>query len=115
MVEFSRKIIEPGRLVYDDGDAAETVYLLRSGAVEIRVGTRSANPRLLGKVKKGEVFGEIALLENRSHGASAIAIEKSEVLEIPRREFLKRLNASDPVMRSVVNHLIARLLEVTGN
>ena len=114
MVTFTRKTFEPGQTVFDEGDAAETVYLLRSGAVEIRTGTRTAKPRTLAKVKVGEVFGEMALLENRSHGATAAALEKSEILEVPRDEFMKRLGALDPVMKSVVNHLMSRLRDLTG-
>ncbi len=111
---FSRKSFEPNRVIFDEGDPADTVYILRSGAVEIRIGNRSDHPRTLLRVNVGEVFGELALLENRSHEAAAIALEKSEVLEIPRGDFIKRLNASDPVMKAVVNHLVSRLKLVTS-
>jgi len=112
---FSRKTFEPNHTIFDEGDPADTVFILRSGAVEIRIGTLGENPRTLTKIKVGDVFGELALLENRSHGAAAIALEKSEVLEVPREEFIKRLNASDPVMKTVVNHLVSRLQEMTSD
>jgi NTE family protein len=111
---FSRKTFEPNRTIFDEGDPADTVYILRSGAVEIRIGTRGDYPRTLTKVKVGDVFGELALLEKRSHEAAAFALEESEVLEVPRDEFIKRLNASDPVMKTVVNHLVSRLREMTS-
>jgi len=112
---FKRRKFEPNQAIFNEGDAADTVYILRSGAVEIRIGTRGDNPRSLTTVKKiGDVFGELALLENRSHGAAAITLEASEVLEVPREEFIKRLNASDPVMKTVVNHLVSRLREMTN-
>ncbi len=111
---FNRKTFEPNQTIFDEGDPADTVYILRHGAVEIRIGTRGDNPRTLTKVKVGDVFGEMALLENRSHGAAAITLEKSEVLEVPRKEFVSRLNKSDPVMKTVVNHLVSRLHEMTS-
>ena len=113
-VSFKRRKFEPNRAIFDEGDAADTVYVLRSGAVEIRIGTHGNNPRVLTTVKVGDVFGELALLENRSHGAAAITLKKSEVLEVPREEFIRRLNASDPVMKTVVNHLVSRLREMTS-
>ena len=85
---FSRKTFEPNHTIFDEGDPADTVFILRSGAVEIRIGTLGEHPRTLTKIKVGDVFGELALLENRSHGAAAIALEKSEVLEVPREEFI---------------------------
>ncbi|MDP6832709.1 MAG: cyclic nucleotide-binding domain-containing protein [Alphaproteobacteria bacterium] len=114
MVTFTRKSFEPSQLVFDEGDAAESVYVLRSGSVKIRVAGENGKSATLADVEIGEVFGEVALLENRSHRAKAVASEKSVVLEIPRDEFLRRLNASDPVMKSVVNHLISRLRDVAG-
>ncbi len=111
---FGRKTFERNRLIFDEGDPADSVYILRSGSVEIRIGNRGDHPQKLTQINEGDVFGELALLENRSHAAAAITLEKSEVLEVSRDEFLKRLNASDPVMKAVVNHLVSRLKLVTG-
>jgi len=55
----------------------------------------------------------MALLQGRRHHATAIALEACEVLEVPRDTFIERLNAADPVMKAVVNHLVARLSEMT--
>ena len=73
------------------------------------MGTFSDNPAILATVKVGDVFGELALLEGRPHGAEAVATEPTEVLKISRQEFINRLNASDPVMKTVVNHLVRQL------
>ena len=110
---FVRKTIPANRTIFDEGDTAEKVYVLSSGAVEIRVGTLSDNPRSLTVVKIGDVFGEMALLQDRRHQAAAVTLEESEVLEVPRDEFIDRLNSADPVMRAVVNHLVSRLSEMT--
>lgn len=113
MVTFTRKTYQASQTVFDEGDAAESVYVLRSGLVKIRVSEPGRKTQALADVMVGEVFGEVALLEDRSHRASAVAAETSVVLEIPRDEFLRRLDAADPIMKSVVNHLISRLRDVT--
>jgi CRP-like cAMP-binding protein len=110
---FKRQTYPANRTIFDEGDQADSVYVLSNGAVEIRVGTLSDNPRTLTVVKIGDVFGEMALLQDRRHHAAAITLEESEVLEVPREEFIDRLNAADPVMRAVVNHLVSRLSEMT--
>ncbi|MDP6875222.1 MAG: Crp/Fnr family transcriptional regulator [Alphaproteobacteria bacterium] len=110
---FNRKRFEANQTIFDERSPAEWVYILSSGAVEIRAGTLSDNPSTRATVAVGDVFGEVALLESRPHSAAAIAIEPTEVLEIPRKEFINRLNASDPVMKTVVNHLVRRLQEMT--
>ena len=111
---FRRRTFAANRTIFDEGEPAKAAYVLRRGAVEIRVGTLGDNPHTLATVKVGELFGELALLEDRSHEAAAIALENSEVLEVPRDEFMKRLNAADPVMKAVVNHLVARLKEMSS-
>lgn len=106
---YKRRIFEANRMIFDEGDPADIVYILSSGAVEIRVDTLTDYPRVLTRINVGDVFGELALLEGRSHQAAAIATRKSEVLEVTREEFLDRLNAADPVMKAVVNHLVSSL------
>ncbi|MBT3370501.1 MAG: Crp/Fnr family transcriptional regulator [Rhodospirillaceae bacterium] len=110
---FKKKKFAANQTIFDERSPAEWVYILSSGAVEIRVGTLSDNPTTLTTIKVGDVFGELALLEGRPHRAEAVATEPTEVLEVPRQEFIDRLNASDPVMKTVVNHLVRRLQEMT--
>ncbi|MBT3533355.1 MAG: cyclic nucleotide-binding domain-containing protein [Rhodospirillaceae bacterium] len=108
-----KRTFEANQVIFDQNELADRAYILRSGSVDIRIGTRGSNPNTLTTIKVGDVFGELALLEKRSHSAAAIATEKSETLEVPRAEFMERLNASDLVMKTVVGHLVRRLRETT--
>ena len=111
---FKLKTFDANQMIFDEGDPADIVYVLRSGAVDIRVGTLGDSPSTLTTVQVGDVFGELALLEHRAHKAAAVTTEQTEVLEVPRADFLERLNASDPVMKTVVNHLVRRLREMSN-
>jgi CRP-like cAMP-binding protein len=111
---FSSKTFEANHVIFDERHAAEAIYVIKSGSVEIRIGTLGDNPQVLGPLQKGDVFGELALIENRSHQAAAVTLEETTVVEIPRDEFLKRLTSLDPVMKTVVMHLVARLREMTA-
>ena len=112
-IAYTRRTFEANRMIFDEGDAADIVYILSSGAVEIRVDNLTDYPRVLTRINVGDVFGELALLEGRSHQAAAIATERTEVLEVTREQFLDRLNAADPVMKAVVNHLVSSLRTTT--
>ncbi len=111
---FPVRTIEANQKIFDENDVADTAYILRSGAVDIRIGTLGDNPSVLTTIQVGDVFGELALLEERNHNAAAVTTERCEVLEIPRKEFLNRLGASDLVMKTVVVHLSRRLSETTA-
>jgi toluene monooxygenase system ferredoxin subunit len=107
-----------GSALYKLGDPAEDFFVLESGRVEFLIG-RDERVNPAGFIlKKGEVFGWAALLENHPQRiASARAIEKSALLRINGKAALKLL-ASDPASGYVVmrrlSGLIARFLAAAG-
>jgi CRP-like cAMP-binding protein len=72
-----------GERVYKVGDPADLAYVVAGGAVRIVLGS-GENEMTLGVVGPGDSFGEIALLDGESRGATAEALEASVVLGIPR-------------------------------
>jgi toluene monooxygenase system ferredoxin subunit len=107
-----------GSVLYRPGDPAEDFFVLESGRVEFEIGRgERVNPAGF-MLKKGEVFGWAALLENHPQRiASARALEKSVLLRINGKQALKVLE-SDPASGQVVMRrlagLIARFLAAAG-
>jgi toluene monooxygenase system ferredoxin subunit len=114
----SREEFVEGSLLYRPGDPAEDFFVLESGRVEFEIGRgERVNPAGF-MLKKGEVFGWAALLENHPQRiASARALEKSVLLRINGKQALKVLE-SDPASGQVVMRrlagLIARFLAAAG-
>ena len=106
---FSRVVFDVHKTVFDEGDKGDAVYLIISGEVEIRKGTNTNNPHTLAVLGKGEVFGEMALFDERPRMAAAITKDVTEVLRISRKEFNTRLKEVDPVMRSMIVYLVQRV------
>jgi len=107
-----------GSALYKLGDPAEDFFVLESGRVEFLIGRDERVYHAGFILKKGEVFGWAALLENHPQRiASARAIEKSALLRINGKEALKLL-AADPASGYVVmrrlSGLIARFLAAAG-
>ena len=106
---FSRVVFEAHKTVFDEGDKGDSVYMIISGEVEIRKGTNTNNPHILAVLGKGDVFGEMALFDERPRMAAAITRETTEALRISRQEFSTRLKEIDPVMRSMIVYLVNRV------
>lgn len=113
-----REAFEAGSVIYRPGDPAQDLFVLDAGRVEFQIG-RDARVNPAGfMLKKGEVFGWAALLENQPQRiASARALEKSTLLRLNGKQVLKLLE-SDPasgflVMRRL-SGLIARFLAAAG-
>jgi len=95
-----------GSVLYRPGDPADDFYVLESGRVKFQIGRDPAGFML----RKGEVFGWAALLENQPlRIASARAEEKSTLLRINGRQALRLLEA-DPASGYLVMRRLAGLV-----
>ena len=101
------RTLAPGRCAYRRGEEAEGLYLVLAGRLEVVRIDDAGGERRLGELSPGDVFGEGALLEARSHTAEVRAAEPSEVLAVPRAA-LDRVFARHPARR-----LRLRTLSVT--
>jgi toluene monooxygenase system ferredoxin subunit len=113
-----REEFAEGSSLYKPGDPAEDFFVLDSGRVEFQIGRDERTSPAGFMLKKGEVFGWAALLENQPHRiASARALEKSVLLRVNGKQALQVLE-TDPasgfmVMRRL-SALIARFLAAPG-
>jgi len=80
------RTIPGGELVFRDGDPGRSMYVLRSGSVQIRVGDL-----VFETVKANGIFGEMAVLDEtpQARSASALALTPCEVVEIGRERLLE--------------------------
>ena len=72
-----------GDVIFRQGDASnDEAYQVHEGAVEVRK-SEDGEERILRKLGKGDLLGEVALFRSAPHSATAIAIEPVTVLVIP--------------------------------
>jgi CRP-like cAMP-binding protein len=103
---------EPGQVIFDEGQSGEEAYLIRSGQIEVRKGTRGDNPLKLAEIGKGDILGEMALFDGRPRMGSAIALTEVEALCISRKEFQKRVAGMDQVMQGVMRLMVKRVRQM---
>jgi CRP-like cAMP-binding protein len=98
-----------GEPIFLMGDIGTSMMLVQTG--EVRVSYPSAEGRavLLGELKPGAVFGEIALLDGGERSADAIASTNCTLLVFERRPFVDLLESSWPLAEAVLKLVCARL------
>jgi len=106
---FSRIVLEADEVLFDEGDEGDAAYIIVRGEVEISKGSGTLYPKILAAVGRGEIFGEMALFDNRPRMARAVAKCETELICISHEEFKSRLRTIDPVMRNMVNFLVLRV------
>ncbi|MBM4325295.1 MAG: cyclic nucleotide-binding domain-containing protein [Deltaproteobacteria bacterium] len=78
----------PGEtFVFKGGDPPDSLYLIKSGEVNIFTQDRHKKRVLLGTLGSGHLFGEIGVLLNRPRMAFAKTTRPTELLELSKRDF----------------------------
>ncbi len=72
-----------GETIFEAGDAADLMYAVRDGVVELVF-----RGHLLEECKPGDFFGEMALLDGAERAASAVARTDVTLVPVNRRRFL---------------------------
>ena len=94
---------EPGDIIFRQGDLGDSVYVIEEGECEaLRV--QKGQPELLATLGRGEYFGEMALLSDRTRNATIRACNAMNVLIIPKGDFNK-LRQSVPAFGNVFAEL----------
>lgn len=80
------KEFRAGDILFRAGDPSDSAYLIESGHVEIIRG-QGADATQIAVLGPGEIFGEMALVEDRPHTLTARATSNGEATSMTRPEF----------------------------
>ena len=101
----------PEQEIFKEGDTGDGVYVVKDGEVEIS-GLVGHNVRhTFSRVKPGEIFGEMAVLENKPRSASAVAAVETTIYFIPRDAMLKLVETSPLLALGLLREISNRLRE----
>jgi len=94
-----------GALLFQEGAPSEGVFLLLRGAVKLSVGSSHGDNLLLRTASPGEVLGLSSALTGQAYELSAETTCPSQLVFIPRRDFLRFLRTHSDVCLRVVESL----------
>lgn len=78
--------LEPGQLIFRQGQEGHHAYRILSGRVVIFM-EKDGQELTLAELSPGEIFGEMAILQDRPRSASARAVESTEVEVLTEYDF----------------------------
>ncbi len=93
-----------GEQVFAAGDAADAMYVVLDGEVDIRLGTTS-----LDIARRGEIVGEMALVDAHTRSASVIALTPTRLARIDRRRFLYLIQNTPTFSLDVMRVMTSRI------
>jgi CRP-like cAMP-binding protein len=102
------RTFQPGDVIVKEGETGLGVYMIREGKVEVVQGAGDKE-RVLTTLRKGDVFGEIALLIDAPRTATVRAVEPTTCLVLTAWNFRAELQQSAS-MANVLLKAVARRL-----
>ncbi len=102
-----------GERVFDEGDSPDFFFIVTAGLVKVFKQAPNGQDVILELFGPGGPLGAVATYEERPYPASAVAIEPSECLLIPRLAFFQLLEQHPTLVRGLLGSLSLRLVQLT--
>jgi tetratricopeptide (TPR) repeat protein len=107
------KTFKDGELIYRQDEDSHWAYEVLEGTVEL-VKEGADGPTVMSRLKAGELFGELGILDNTPRSTSARARGGVTVKAIPRDEFLRQVEADPSTALKVMTKLARRMRSPEG-
>ena len=95
-------------MIFSEGMPGSELYIIQKGSVKI---TKIVNDSevLLAVLKPGDIFGEMAILENKPRSASAVAFEDAYLLAVNKVNFERMVKTQPQIVTRLTTLLSERL------
>jgi CRP-like cAMP-binding protein len=98
-----RKVAAGSNILVQGAVGAE-MFLLKKGRAEIRVGAEEVE-----EIGPGDIFGEMALIDQSTRSATVTAVEDCEVIALNERQFVELIQDAPYFALDVMRALVERL------
>ena len=97
-----------GNIIFESGDAAHWAYLIQGGGVDVFI-EKGGVIEVVDTLGSGEIFGEMALVDDKPRSASAMAKISTACITVSKSVLEHEINNGSPLMRATVKLFVQRL------
>jgi CRP/FNR family transcriptional regulator, cyclic AMP receptor protein len=106
---------ERGHPIFRQGDAADAVFYIQSGGVQITVVSEQGKEGVIGMLNAGEFVGEGCLAGQPLHMASASATADSAIVRIEKDAMIRALRDEPSFSQLFMTYLLSRNLQIEAD
>ncbi len=99
--------LEPGQVIFYEGDTADRFYIVMEGEVEVWKDYDSSDADLLAVHGVNKLFGEMALVDDLPRSATVVTRTHTRLLYINEEEFQRLLKENSLVALAIIRSLSA--------
>jgi CRP/FNR family transcriptional regulator, nitrogen oxide reductase regulator len=103
-----------GTTIFEQGNPSDAFYTIAAGRVKIFKMTPAGKDLILEVFGPGDPLGAVAAYDGRPFPASAVAMEDTTCVIIPRSVFFQLLEQHPTLVRGLLLGLTVRLVELTN-
>ncbi len=96
--------------IIQKGESGDCMYIILSGKAKVHDGEHT-----VGIMGKGELFGELSLLDSAPRSVSVTSVEPTRLLLIDRSSFFEVLLTSGEVLKGIIALLLERIRNQTAS
>lgn len=115
ITEIKNTIIEKrflkNQVILQEEDTPNYLYFVYSGKVKVVQLSEDGKERMIAIHKRGDFFGEMAVLDGKTAPATVISIEETKVGFISKSDFENHLLKNRKVLMEIITMLCSRLRE----
>ncbi len=100
---------DEGRVLFRKGDPGDKLYVVLAGRISIGTTSEDGKEVVFNVLGRGEVFGEIALLDGKARTADATAMAECHLLVLERKDFMPFLESHPDVAARLIAVLCERV------
>lgn len=104
--ESHLRFLDEGVVVFRENDPGSEMYVIIQGEVEIRKATGPSSNKTLTVLRKGDLFGEMAIIEKKPRSATAVATQPSRLLVLNEKLY-ESMVATNPDFARKMNRLLS--------
>lgn len=106
---FERLFLRAGERIFSEGEEGQEAYIIQSGNVRITCRRKESEELMLAHMLHGDLFGELALIDEKPRSATAIAISDAELITLDREAFMREVSARPDRIRQLLEIFTERL------
>jgi CRP/FNR family cyclic AMP-dependent transcriptional regulator len=105
----SRRRYPRDTVVFFENEEGDCLFMILEGRIKVTILGDDGREIILTMLGPGDLFGEMALLDNEPRSATAIAVEESELLLLQRSDFQAVVGENPGISSALIKVLSARL------
>ena len=95
--------------IFSEGDPSDKFYILAEGNVKVLKHTTMGKDIILEIMSPGDIFGGVAVLDNKSYPASAQAMKLTKIIKIRRQDLFKIMEEYPVLKLEIVKYFSDKL------